>query len=55
MEKWYEVKRMVCCKEEGKYINLNESKESSVSDLQLEESDIDVVKRQTIFEEISPL
>ena len=46
---------MVCCKEERKYINLNESKESSVSDLQLEESDIDVVKRQTIFEEISPL
>lgn len=45
---------MVCCKEEGVYISLDESKESSASGLQIE-SDVDVLKRQTIFEEISPL
>ena len=54
LEKWVEVKRMVCCKEEGVYISLDESKESSASGLQIE-SDVDVLKRQPIFEEISPL
>ena len=39
-----------CCN----YISLDESKESSASGLQIE-SDVDVLKRQTIFEEISPL
>ena len=44
LEKWVEVKRMVCCKEEGVYISLDESKESSASGLQIE-SDVDVLKR----------
>lgn len=53
MEKWEEFKRMICCQGEERYTILDESIESS--EIQLEESDTDEVKRRSIVEEVTPL